>query len=863
MVFLNSRLNDPAAFEWAAGLEKKQIIQREAIRALLWHPPKGVKEPYVTAWNLLLESWRTDPELDPHSKYGLRNQVKRFGPNGLTLTGLVDQVRPWLNVEARAPWEVALRNDGVDKPKPPKRPQDLARFKIDSGETIRLEEAGITADTPTEYLTEAFERIEGALVAGLRLALRIDEISSPGESLSNDVGSVRFGPVAPHPNNDTDTYRTGFAPAVKILDALLTEIARRNEVYAIQRLAVWRRSEWGIFRRLWAASATNPRLVTDHEVAKFLYETTDEEFWRVYQWKEIAILRAVRFEGLADEVKAEIIRRIRRGPPKSTFWHKLNRQELAAAKKHMAARELHRIAVKTPLPDDDAIWLEKTIAKVAAWEPLQGPSSDFDDTGPRIFRGFQDKEFVPGGGDVLIELQNALAQSDLDGGAATYIREHLGDVVQAIEASDRLADISYVLRFTAMALQTGPGKDADALAPLSKRFIDILSRTPENTLRLAIDTIAGWAEDWAERFVADERFSRLWLRLWPVAADATNVDKEAEASSQSSRQSLASLSLNTSAGRLFSAWRKYWPNLKERPRPFDHEPLRTMRAATIDTQGKTRRQVLHRYLQDIGYLQNADDEWAQRELLGPLLHSIGDDAEIWDAISRHPILKPETMALIGEKMADQIATPNVLSEEVRSRLAERLVMRILWDRLLKKEPSVKDSVIQQMLRRSSDGVRGAAARAVQFILTSAEISNTAREERFRLAVNPFFGRVWPKELTLRSKLLSDYLAQIPAECGEAFPDAVKLLERLLTPFDCWSLWEYRVVRDVQDGNEINLPKNPQVADAFLQLLDLTIGVDEGAVVPNDLDAALKWIRDQSRNLVNDQRYARLTALVRR
>lgn len=214
-------------------------------------------------------------------------------------------------------------------------------------------------------------------------------------------------------------------------------------------------------------------------------------------------------------------------------------------------------------------------------------------------------------------------------------------------------------------------------------------------------------------------------------------------------------------------------------------------------------------------------------------------------------------------MADQIATTNVLPEEVRSRLAERLVIRILWDRLKGQEPSVKDSVVQQMLRRATDGVRAAAARGVHFILNSVEIGDYTPAQRFELAFAPFFERVWPKELTLRSKLLSDSLARLPADCGDAFAGAVELLERLLTPFDCWSLWEYRVTKETPDGDEIKLPQNQRCATAFLQLLDLTIGVDEGAVVPNDLDVALKWIRDQSRQMVNDQRYARLTALVRR
>lgn len=61
------------------------------------------------------------------------------------------------------------------------------------------------------------------------------------------------------------------------------------------------------------------------------------------------------------------------------------------------------------------------------------------------------------------------------------------------------------------------------------------------------------------------------------------------------------------------------------------------------------------------------------------------------------------------------------------------------------------------------------------------------EERFRDVVVPFIESVWPKERTLLSCSLSDKFAELPAKTGAAFADSVDVLERFLTPFDCWSL----------------------------------------------------------------------------
>lgn len=858
-IFLMSRMNDRAAFEWAVALETRQSVQREVVEALLNHPTIHVSEPYRTAWNWLLESWQSNPALSPQSKHGLQMQTKRFGQNGRTLGGVVDQVKPRLDVETRPDWEWNLIYKGKPRPKP-KRPQQLARFKIDSGELVNLEEIGVDAQTPTEYLIELFQRVEAGLIAGLHLGVRIGDIPSSLASLVNDINFVHLHVERDVHQQDPDRYKTGFAPSVRLLDGLLGEIKQRNSAFAKRVMTMWRDSEWGIFRRLWAAGAVDPELVTSRDVSDFLTSLTKEEFWLVHEWREMSYLRAVRFHDLSADAKKEILHRIRRGPPKSLFWRKLTTEEYLAAKRLSVAQELQRIQVSgNVLPNAEASWLNNAILQIENWVPLHTALSDVIGISHGV-REYKIAAIEPRAGSVLADIEAALHRQGEQSGAAQYLREHLAEVLALLEGSHNPSSYPATLNILIYRLKLRPDRIVDEQRPLAKRLILLLLRVQDEALRHVVGGLAEWIEEWVGEFRDSSDFVRLWLRLWPVACDETNAKPDAEEGMPPRR--LADEALNTSVGHLFSAMRKYFPNLINNPRPFAEEPLRSMRAASINSTGRAKRQVLHRYLQDIEYLRNADVEWVDRELLQPLLHSIGPDIEIWDAISRHAVLKYETMKIVGERMADLVGSSATLSNEIRARLAERLVFAVLADRLAERELSVQDMAVQQMLRRSTDAVRARAATACHYLLNSAEMGPTDAEERYVRCVKPFFEQVWPRELTLRSRVLSDRLASLPAETGRHFADAVKLLHRYLTPFDCWSLWEYRVLKRPPIGEEICLEATPQNAKALLQLLDATIGTEEGAVFPHDVDKALKWIREHSRQLVNDPRYARLVALAR-
>jgi hypothetical protein len=137
------------------------------------------------------------------------------------------------------------------------------------------------------------------------------------------------------------------------------------------------------------------------------------------------------------------------------------------------------------------------------------------------------------------------------------------------------------------------------------------------------------------------------------------------------------------------------------------------------------------------------------------------------------------------------------------------------------------------------------------------------EELFRQAAGPFLDRVWPQERSLATPGISRALADLPASCGEAFPEAVNAIERFLVPFDCWSMLDYGLFGETDGRAKLTNINTSDKAEAFLRLLDRTIGTTETAVIPHDLSDALSQIRQAAPDLESTFPFRRLATAARR
>ncbi|WP_169196927.1 hypothetical protein [Devosia sp. MC1541] len=165
-----------------------------------------------------------------------------------------------------------------------------------------------------------------------------------------------------------------------------------------------------------------------------------------------------------------------------------------------------------------------------------------------------------------------------------------------------------------------------------------------------------------------------------------------------------------------------------------------------------------------------------------------------------------------------------------------------------------------MIRMGGDAARRAAAQALSSYLEHNDPKSFDRRVDAALSI---FSQIWPKELTLSSREVSQELVRLAGVSGRRYPEVAQKILRYLSPFDCWSMLEYRLYEGQEIDERFKVISTKESAVALLAVLDKTVGESEDAVIPYDLAEALKHIATIAPNTRGDSRYLRLETLGRR
>ena len=134
---------------------------------------------------------------------------------------------------------------------------------------------------------------------------------------------------------------------------------------------------------------------------------------------------------------------------------------------------------------------------------------------------------------------------------------------------------------------------------------------------------------------------------------------------------------------------------------------------------------------------------------------------------------------------------------------------------------------------------------------------------FFRTIEPFFQKVWPLELSLATPGVAKALASLPAACGSAVVDACTVIERLIVPFETWTLMDFGIVRTERGGEPIIGIADADQASAILSLIDRAIGYADNARVPYDLHYFLDHVCKIAPALERNRTFERLQTLTRR
>jgi hypothetical protein len=901
IAFLNKRLAEQGTIDWALKLKPGQRIERIAVEDLLTGlGARDLSEPWASAWRLIEESW-TAPQSegrDGTAIYGVQKRLRAGDRSGAAVATIVDLVTPRLKVERIGAW----RWDYIKKPRKPKTVEHILSAGLTSGDLIDLNVLELAKLNDIAFLTSLANALEAAVNHGLDIARRLGWDGQRRLWQLGDLGRAYYVADAPRAreDGDPDAYHHGIAPSVKLLHAVVARISELDLAAAQSFALRWRLNSSPVHLRLWAAMSRNEQITPTNEVTDFLTALDQDRFWDVHGFPEITELRGVRFRDMNEEAQDAIVARIQKGPPRDHWPKKVDAAEVKNARLFWSLRELRRIEVGGGvLPDRAKTWLGARTAQFA--ELAEMTIDEGFPGGVTVTRreAKPDAKFdTVSGVERLKALEAALGtgrrgwDDDPAERANDWINQQgnadkvLADLENTNNGGDDFPKVWNRFGWAHRPRQQdGEGGQDTNLGGETGRVLGLLDQLSDATLSSAIEGICAWLDAWEKHAVKLPLALPIWLRIWPIAVEATNHKPEENSDEEltviadakdNENDRDGSAALNTPAGKLTGVFFAAWRTHVGPQNPFhDGSGLRQMRDTLIATDGRSGLLVRYRLIEYLPYFLHADPDWAQEHLIAPLLKDDGAALALWRAVARRRHFN-KVLEIIGPAMAER-ANDRRLGRATRRRLVFSLVIESLHAFREGRAPAVPNLRVQQMLRTLDDEVRASAANAIQQFVrelsakgaTNApedgeeQVAPAAAAALFRSSAAPFLREVWPQERSLATPGVSGALANLPATSGEAFAEAVDTIARFLVPFDCWSMVDYGLYGDEGEPKKLAVINDAAKARALLKLLDLTVGTSEGAVIPHDLTDALDQILKVDPTLSTSTVFRRLATAARR
>ena len=869
--FLKGRLTDGSTVEWALGLGLERRSERLAIAHLLHRDGVvALGEPWVTVWGLIEESWSAEtPESAMSSDHEIGRRIAGGDRSGALVPLIAALVAPRVTVAPRGPW-------GAEPNDPPQVPGDVVRVSLTSARPVTPTAIGLARINEVPFLTALANGLEAEVRRGMDAGLRIGWGGT--YRLVGRLGllyRIRFDAGAAD-DDDSDAFHRGIAPSVKLLFAVVERIAALDASAGLPFVESWRRRATPIDVRMWAAAATDPSLVSVTDVEDFLLSIDDQVFWDVHGCPEVATLRARRFSRLSPRAQETIIRRVQGRPPTDRWEGVDDLARVEDQRLYWAVRELRRIEVAGgALPSAVSTWVEKHFARFDDLAEMGEDEGFFrgPQVGAYVVSGPPDPKYDGLEGAARLEALEFAWENTSEWGDDPAGRWLEQDGRTAVVLADFRSTGDGGASFPRVWLRFGrchkPSGDPAQDRREARAVLALVETLPDRTVREAIEGTTDWMRTWLDTVVTIPGWTRAWLGVWPSAVESTNSHYDPEDAGNLSVLVRGSDyedldAYNTPVADLVGVFLQACRSAGQAANPFrSGTGLRRVRDAIESCEGQSLLIARHRLIESLlPFFLQTSKRWAIRHLVTPLRAGGPDQLALWRAASRRP-LRTGTLEVVGHDVAVQARNPELGSRAQRG-LVVSLLAELLNAALAGRTPAVAGADVQQVLRTVDDEVRSHAARmVVRFVAEAGRDPDVSGAEAFNCAAGPFLRQVWPQDQHLRTAGVSNALVGLPLRAGESFVQAVDSIRQLLVPFDCYSIMEYGFGRGEPGRPTLEAVDDEAKALAMLKMVDLTVPVQEGAVVPHELSDALVQIRSVKSGLAALPAFRRLEAASRR
>lgn len=878
--FLRGRLEETKVLKWAIESNKNININRPAVKFLLHIDGPSLSEPWRSAWRLIEESWR-NTLVDQTDLYYMSDRLEAGERTGSVIRTISELVEPGIAIKPNfSPGSTRRKYKTL---------HDLVEVSLTSGDLLDPSELGLSNLTANDrgFMVALANALDAAVIQGIEIGQYAGWKRDDHFWLLGGLSMVEYDKTVQDFNMDEpDVLNCGIAPSVKLLHEVVSMLAKIDINEAKRFVQRWKTRENSVHLRLWASLSNNPQITPAKEVGQMLLNLNKREFWLNDSYPEIAAMRANRFSEFDGKMKVAVATRIRKGPPLGLwpprFRSSIKRQDKTA----YSIQELKRIqSMGGELPHNVNSWMDSIcvefpeLNEIVPTEPARQRATMIAYEFPSSDSQFSDL--------VGIERLHALEESlspfggGRGNGAAAWLKQSgntlmiLGELESFEREEIELPRVWENLGWSHTPMTEKGELDTNRdLSSEARRVIELLTVLSKSTLVSAIKGIVNWIDTWRKIVVEDTSWVEVWCRIWPIVQKTTISGSDTAETTIERNASEGDWidfdTLNKPEGRLIEVFLAacQYAN-KQKQRYCDQAHLLKVRDEIANATGKSRSIAVIRLTVGIDFFLDADPEWTKEHLIAPLHGDSGEALALWQMTGRY-LRSTRLLELVGQEMINRTRDYR-LDKQTRRNLAHNVIFESLRAFLEKRSAAIDNNRVQQMIRNLDDETRAFCAMQVSRFLVNRSKENDQNPDLpqpvtvFQTAIVPFVKSIWPKERSLATPGVSKGLASLPVSAQEAFAEAVEVIDHLLVPFDCRTLYVYGL-RSTNDKDRFEFLRridDESKAKALLRLLDRTIGTAETSYYPNELGDALDQISKIAPSLISSQEFKRLSTLARR
>ena len=776
-------LNTPEALDWA--LHEGSVLHadlRRQVRFRLDDEKTELQPAFRKIWQVLADDGYAHALSEKHQGAFLLS-IPRLAPGAVSAKQIfLNRLRPLPIFKIKDDFPAVFERL-QDKPKDPNRSVDWCDIEVElvgiRGRSEDVKRFRDRAENWEKVLASMAEELTSLLLEAMDWLREFDLAAS-----DRDLSYSRYPSISPHEQNQCDPDWTQLiALTQESYDALLSS----GEQDAAARLARrWRSLPYPVFRRLALYAATGAGMHDVNFGLEVLLEGPQPVLWGIHTQRETLRFLRKRGKDIPKESLARLIEEILEGPPRSLYRQDIPEdtwKELRDRAIRLRLGKLAESGVELPARHQETYNLIPPLQ----WDIHPGqPLGDHPEEFVSVQYAVETIDhFGANEADPVIDFANVSVEQFIEwtetqtgmswrcgGGWPEFLKSNTELAVNLLRGASSKGKWP-ISPWYAMLRLLGDKKETEVPADvLQREAADLLVAMPLETLAKLDFPASEWLGEVRTK-LGEKTRRALWGAIWDASLMGEPPEGKLDFSS----------AINHAGGILGEIlWKELTdiiPKVSAGENPGFPEPLRPdfERIAEDDRPaGKLARVNLAPYLI---WLYRIAPDWSERAFFRRMDIDDGKafDPYLWEGYLWNPRCTDDLLAAFKPLLLKVLESFDRLRESVRDTVCRNGVTLFIH-MAIPPDRGIDTEEAKGVLWNIGTERLAEAARTLRDMLDGAGEKSGAL---WRDTIGPWFARAWPRRSKDKSPELSEQLAWMAMESGDAFPQAVAAIEGILKP----------------------------------------------------------------------------------